>query len=43
MTPGPAAGESILVTVVWADPGTDTVTIDVPERFRITDVPVPAA
>ncbi|MGO1315844.1 MAG: OmpA family protein [Cellulomonadaceae bacterium] len=37
---GPAAGEAILVTVVWPDPGTDTVTIDVPGQFRITDVPV---
>lgn len=40
LTPGPGGGESVLVTVVWSDPGTDTVTIDVPERFRITDVAV---
>ena len=33
-------GQSVVVTAMWPDPGGDTVTIDVPERFRITDVPV---
>lgn len=35
-----AQGESLQVTVVWPDRGGDTVDIDVPGRFRITDVPV---
>ena len=33
-------GEAVSVTVLWPDPGGDTVTIDVPEQFRFTDVPV---
>lgn len=33
-------GDVALITVVWPDTGQDTVTIDAPERFRITDVPV---
>ncbi len=33
-------GQSVTVTVVWPDPGGDTVTIDVPGRFRLTDVPI---
>jgi hypothetical protein len=33
-------GASVTVTVLWPDPGGDTVTIDVPARFRLTDVPV---
>ncbi|MGI5189391.1 OmpA family protein [Promicromonospora sp. CA-289599] len=33
-------GESTLITAVWPDTGQDTVTIDAPDRFRITDVPV---
>ena len=33
-------GRSVVVTAMWPDPGGDTVTIDVPDRFRITDVPV---
>ena len=33
-------GESVTVTVLWPDPGGGTVTIDVPQRFRLTDVPV---
>lgn len=33
-------GQSTLATIVWPDPGGDTVTIDVPDRFRIADVPV---
>lgn len=33
-------GDRITATVVWPDPGGDTVTIDVPDRFRLTDVPV---
>ncbi|MFD2025705.1 OmpA family protein [Promicromonospora aerolata] len=33
-------GELALVTVVWPDTGQDTVTVDGPDRFRITDVPV---
>ena len=32
--------ESTLITLVWPDTGQDTVTIDAPDRFRITDVPV---
>jgi len=32
--------DKITVTVVWPDPGGDTVTIDVPGRFRLVDVPV---
>ncbi|WP_423461792.1 OmpA family protein [Promicromonospora sp. MS192] len=34
------AGQSTLITVVWPDTGQDTVTVDAPDRFRITDVPV---
>ncbi len=37
---GPREGRDGIVTVVWPDVGTDTVTVDVPERFRIVDVPV---
>ena len=33
-------GQSMRVTVVWPDLGQDTVDVDVPFRFRITDVPV---
>jgi outer membrane protein OmpA-like peptidoglycan-associated protein len=33
-------GEPVLITVVWPDTGQDTVTVDAPDRFRITDVPV---
>lgn len=33
-------GERTSVTVVWPDTGQETVTIDAPDRFRITDVPV---
>jgi outer membrane protein OmpA-like peptidoglycan-associated protein len=33
-------GEPVLITVVWPDTGQDTVTLDAPDRFRITDVPV---
>ncbi|RPF22944.1 OmpA family protein [Myceligenerans xiligouense] len=33
-------GESARITVVWPDTGQDTVTVDAPERFRITGVPV---
>lgn len=33
-------GESTAITVVWPDTGQDTVTVDAPDRFRITDVPV---
>lgn len=33
-------GETVTATVVWPDPGGSTVTIDVPERFRLADVPV---
>ncbi|GAA2218329.1 hypothetical protein GCM10010413_04430 [Promicromonospora sukumoe] len=36
-------GESTLITVVWPDTGQDTVTVDAPDRFRITDVPVTEA
>lgn len=36
----PEDGETMTVTVVWPDVGGDTVDVDVPERFRITDVPV---
>ncbi|MFD7023874.1 OmpA family protein [Promicromonospora sukumoe] len=32
--------ESTSITVVWPDTGQDTVTVDAPDRFRITDVPV---
>lgn len=35
-----APGETVTVTVLWPDPGGDTVTVDVPGRFRLTDVPV---
>jgi outer membrane protein OmpA-like peptidoglycan-associated protein len=33
-------GERTTITVVWPDTGQDTVTVDGPDRFRITDVPV---
>lgn len=33
-------GEPVLITVVWPDTGQETVTVDAPDRFRITDVPV---
>ena len=33
-------GEPVLITVVWPDTGQDAVTVDAPDRFRITDVPV---
>jgi outer membrane protein OmpA-like peptidoglycan-associated protein len=33
-------GESVTATVLWPDPGGPTVTIDVPERFRLAAVPV---
>lgn len=33
-------GQSATITVYWPDTGQDTVTVDAPERFRITDVPV---
>ncbi|WP_460749965.1 OmpA family protein [Myceligenerans cantabricum] len=36
-------GRSTRITVVWPDTGQDTVTIDAPDRFRITDVPVTEA
>ncbi|QTE29970.1 OmpA family protein [Pengzhenrongella sicca] len=39
----PEQGQTVLVTVVWPDPGGDTVTIDVPDRFRLLDVPVTSA
>lgn len=35
-----AKDHSTRVTVVWPDTGQDTVTIDAPDRFRITDIPV---
>lgn len=35
-----APGDTVTATVLWPDPGGDTVTLDVPERFRLTDVPV---
>lgn len=35
-----AAGQSVAVTVVWPNLAGGTVSIDVPDRFRITDVPV---
>ena len=38
----PCPLQSLLVTVVWPDTGTDTVTIEVPTLFRITTVPVTA-
>lgn len=31
---------SLTYTVVWPDTGQDVVTIEVPDRFRITDIPV---
>lgn len=34
------AGTSTVYTVLWPDPGTDTVTVDVPDQFRLLDVPV---
>ncbi len=33
-------GQPVTVTVLWPDPGGAVVDVDVPERFRITDVPV---
>ncbi|MEU4364951.1 OmpA family protein [Promicromonospora sp. NPDC023987] len=33
-------GQPVLITVVWPDTGQDAVTVDAPDRFRITDVPV---
>ncbi|MFI6424194.1 OmpA family protein [Promicromonospora sp. NPDC050880] len=33
-------GQTTLITVVWPDTGQDTVTVDAPDRFRITGVPV---
>ncbi|MBD7918397.1 OmpA family protein [Cellulomonas sp. Sa3CUA2] len=33
-------GQSIAVTVVWPDTGQDTVSLDVPDVLRITDIPV---
>jgi outer membrane protein OmpA-like peptidoglycan-associated protein len=33
-------GETTTITAVWPDTGQDTVTIDAPDRFRITEVPV---
>lgn len=35
-----AAGGSSVYTVLWPDPGTDTVTVDLPNHFRLPDVPV---
>ncbi|MCL2849102.1 MAG: OmpA family protein [Micrococcales bacterium] len=35
-----APSPTLLVTVVWPDTGTSTVTVEVPTLFRITDVPV---
>jgi len=35
-----AQGESVHVTCCGPDRGGDTVDIDAPDRFRITDVPV---
>ena len=35
-------GESATATVLWPDLGGPTVTIDVPARFRLADVPVQA-
>lgn len=40
LTPALDDGETAVVTVVWPDIGGETVDIDVPKRFRITDVPV---
>jgi outer membrane protein OmpA-like peptidoglycan-associated protein len=36
-------GDSTTINVVWPDTGQDIVTIDAPDRFRITDVPVTAS
>ena len=36
-------GDTVQVTVVWPDTGTDKVTIDIPARARFIDVPVDAA
>ncbi|MBE1878580.1 OmpA family protein [Myceligenerans pegani] len=33
-------GRSTRITVVWPDTGQDTVTVDAPDRFRITGIPV---
>ncbi|HEV6955674.1 MAG TPA: OmpA family protein [Promicromonospora sp.] len=33
-------GQRTAITVYWPDTGQDTVTVDAPDRFRITDVPV---
>jgi hypothetical protein len=32
--------DSVTYTVVWPDTGQDSVTVDSPNRFRITDIPV---
>jgi len=33
-------GDHFYLSVVWPNPGADSVTIDVPDRMRFTDVPV---
>lgn len=33
-------GDTTTITLVWPDTGQDTVTVDAPDRFRITGVPV---
>ncbi|MBL0885465.1 OmpA family protein [Myceligenerans indicum] len=33
-------GDTTTIAVVWPDTGQDTVTVDAPDRFRITGVPV---
>lgn len=33
-------GQSMMATAVWPDTGQDTVTLEVPGKFRITDIPV---
>ncbi|MCL2849900.1 MAG: hypothetical protein FWE61_07650 [Micrococcales bacterium] len=35
-------GDVTVYTILWPDTGQDVVTVDVPERFRITDIPVEA-
>ena len=35
-----ASGDATVCTILWPDTGENLVTIDVPERFRITDIPV---
>src|SRR5690625_1958305 len=32
--------EKYVLDVIWPNPGTDTVTLEVPNRLRITDIPV---